>query len=182
MAALLLLSQGVPMILAGDEIGRTQKGNNNGYCQDNEISWIDWQLVEKNSGLLRFFKILIQFRKNHPALRRETFFEDDKTKQINIRWFDPILNPPNWSGKLNSLAFHLLPIKNDHDIYLITNSAKRKKRFHLPVLPDEKRWYLVMDTNRPEPEDIFGKDNEILLVNQNYYSTEGQSTALLIGK
>jgi glycogen operon protein len=182
MAALLLLSQGVPMIVAGDEFGRTQKGNNNGYCQDNEISWIDWDLAKKNSGLLRFFKALIQFRKNHPEIRRDTFFEDEKDKRAMIHWFNPILNPPNWTGRLNSLAVHLLPVIGDQDIYIITNSGKRKKRFHLPPLENHKRWHLVMDTNRPEPDDIFDVGNEILLVNQNYYSTEGQSTVLLLAK
>jgi len=182
MAALLLLSQGVPMILAGDEFGRTQKGNNNGYCQDNEISWIDWHLVEKNSGLLRFFKILIQFRKEQSALHRILFFEDDKSSDIKIQWYDPILNPPNWTGRLNSLGFHLLPTNEENDIYVITNSGKRKKRFHLPSLSDIRRWFLVMDTNRPEPEDIFENGKEILLINQDFYATEGQSTVLLVGK
>jgi glycogen operon protein len=182
MASLLLLCQGVPMILAGDEFGRTQRGNNNGYCQDYEISWIDWHLAEKNSGLLRFFKILIQFRKDHAALHCTTFFEDDKSTKIKIYWYDAILNPPNWTGKLNSLAFHLIPFKEMNDIYVITHSGKRRIRFHLPSLEDQKQWHLVMDTNRPEPEDIFEKGNEILLVNQDYYSTDAQSTVLLLGK
>ena len=182
MASLLLLSQGVPMILAGDEFGRTQKGNNNGYCQDNEISWVDWELTEKNSGLLRFFRRLIQFRKEHLALRRNTFFEDDRSKEMKIQWYDAILNPPNWTGKLKSLAFHLLPVDQDNDIYVISNSSKKRLRFHIPHLSDPKRWYLVMDTNRLEPEDIFEKGEEVLLINQDYYSTEGQSTVLLIGK
>jgi glycogen operon protein len=182
MAALLLLSQGVPMILAGDEFGRTQRGNNNGYCQDNEISWVDWDLMEKNSGLLRFFRTLIQFRRDHPTLRRHTFFEDDNSREMKIQWYDAILNPPNWTGKLNSLAFHLIAVDQDTDIYVISNSSKRKMRFHIPHIADQKRWYLVMDTNRPEPDDIFEKGKEVLLVNQDYYSTEGQSTVLLIGK
>ena len=73
MLATLLLSQGVPMLLAGDECRRTQQGNNNAYCQDNEISWFDWELVERNSGLLRFAKSLIAFRKRQPAVRRDSF-------------------------------------------------------------------------------------------------------------
>ena len=182
MAALLLLSQGVPMILAGDEFGRTQSGNNNVYCQDNEISWIDWELTKKNSGLLRFFRTLILFRKEHSSLRRNTFFEDDHSKEMKIQWYDAILNPPNWTGKLNSLAFHLLPVDQDTDIYVISNSSKKRMRFHIPHLSYPKRWHLVMDTNRPEPEDIFEKGKEVLLVNQDYYSTEGQSTVLLIGE
>jgi glycogen operon protein len=182
MAALLLLSQGVPMILAGDEVGRTQQGNNNGYCQDNEISWINWNYMEKNSGLLRFFKTLIQFRKNHPAFHRKTFFEDDQINAIKIQWYDNILNPPNWGGKRHSLAYHLLPVEKDTDMFIISNSGRKKLRFQLPKLKAEKKWHLVMDTNRPEPEDIFERNHEILLVNQDYYMTEARSTVLLIGK
>ena len=182
MAALLFLSQGVPMMLAGDEMGRSQRGNNNGYCQDNDLSWIDWNLLHKNADLLRFFKILIQFRKDHPALRRKSFFEDDKTKENKIHWYDNILNPPNWTGNLSSLAFHLLPVNEDTDIFVITNSNKNRKRFHLPKLIEEINWHLVMDTNQPEPGDIVEKGNEVLLTNQNYYQTEAQSTILLISK
>src|SRR5207249_10364019 len=72
--ATLLLSQGTPMLLAGDEFLRTQRGNNNAWCQDNEVSWIDWTLARSNADFLRFVKMLIAIRKRHPALRRRTFF------------------------------------------------------------------------------------------------------------
>jgi len=73
-AALLLLSQGVPMFVAGDEFRRTQQGNNNAYCQDNEISWVDWTLLEKHQDVFRFFRTMIAFRKAHPVLHRRHFF------------------------------------------------------------------------------------------------------------
>jgi glycogen operon protein len=79
--ATLLLSQGVPMLLAGDEFLRTQKGNNNAWCQDNAISWLDWTLKEKNSDFLRFTRELIQLRKRHPALRRRRFFRGELLKR-----------------------------------------------------------------------------------------------------
>src|SRR4029077_14484342 len=72
--ATLLLSQGVPMLLAGDEFRRTQQGNNNAWCQDNDISWVDWTLAKKNADFLRFVTALIALRKRHPALRRQRFF------------------------------------------------------------------------------------------------------------
>ena len=78
--ATLLLSQGVPMLTAGDEFLRTQKGNNNAWCQDNETSWVDWSLAEKNKDFLRFVREMIQFRKRHPALRRRDFFRGEFTK------------------------------------------------------------------------------------------------------
>ena len=71
MAVVLFLSQGTPMLVAGDEFGRSQQGNNNAYCQDNEISWLDWQLVESNSDLHRFFRLIIATRKKHPVFRRD---------------------------------------------------------------------------------------------------------------
>src|SRR5208283_3179197 len=73
-ATLLMLSRGVPMILAGDEVRRTQRGNNNAYCQDNELSWMDWSLTGKNAGLLRFWKGVIAFRKRHAVLRQNRFY------------------------------------------------------------------------------------------------------------
>src|ERR1700682_4371594 len=79
--ATLLLSQGVPMLLAGDEFLRTQKGNNNAWCQDNEISWLDWSLRDKNADFLRFVRELIQLRKRHSALRRKRFFRGDFIKR-----------------------------------------------------------------------------------------------------
>src|SRR5690606_37200735 len=73
MLATLLLSQGVPMFVSGDEARRTQRGNNNAYCQDNEISWFDWTLVEQNEDLVRFMKALIDFRLHQPTVRRKQF-------------------------------------------------------------------------------------------------------------
>ena len=80
--AILLLSRGVPMLVAGDEICRSQKGNNNPYCQDNEISWLDWTLVGKHSDLLRFCRSMIRFRKTHAALRQGQFFNGSVSKTV----------------------------------------------------------------------------------------------------
>jgi len=88
--ATLFLSQGVPMLCGGDEIGRTQRGNNNAYCQDNEISWYDWHLGERQTRLLEFTRQLIQFRKVHPNLRRRKFFQDRDVyhpASKNIAWY-----------------------------------------------------------------------------------------------
>lgn len=108
--ATLLLSQGVPMLSMGDEARRTQRGNNNAYCQDNEISWMDWSLVESNQDLVRFTQSLIQLRKIHPALRRTEFFagnfrHDQSPPDIN--WFDLQGNPLDWQQTNNSLACSL---------------------------------------------------------------------------
>jgi glycogen operon protein len=91
--ATLMLSQGVPMIVAGDEFLRTQKGNNNAWCQDNEISWVDWTLAEKNSGFLRFVRELIHLRKRHPVLRRRRFFKGTFHGGDAVRVPVPALTP-----------------------------------------------------------------------------------------
>src|SRR5205807_5163531 len=97
-AAILFLSQGMPMFVAGDEVRRTQRGNNNAYSQDNEISWFDWALVERNRDLFRLFSRMIGFRKSHPILHRPRFF----TGQVNARglpdiaWHGCRLNSPGW--------------------------------------------------------------------------------------
>ncbi len=83
--ATLLLSQGVPMLLAGDEFGRSQRGNNNAYCQDNEVSWIDWRLSEANADLLEFVKLLIAIRKEHPMFRRRHFFQGRRDKKSGLK-------------------------------------------------------------------------------------------------
>ncbi len=83
--ATLLLSQGVPMLCGGDEIGRTQQGNNNAYCQDNEISWYDWNLDERRMRLLEFTRQLIALRKAHPNLRRRKFFQDREVRHSSLK-------------------------------------------------------------------------------------------------
>jgi len=103
--ALLLLSQGVPMLLAGDEFGRSQGGNNNAYCQDNAISWIDWELLEHNRWLYEFTRAMIAFRLHHPVLRRETFFQQGPETEISWHGVEP--NAPDFSQDSRCLAFRL---------------------------------------------------------------------------
>jgi isoamylase len=115
-ATLLLLSQGVPMILAGDEFGRSQMGNNNCWCQDNEISWLDWSLLTKNSAFHRFFKKCIQLRKQYPVFRREEFFLPEESfaqgNKPEITWQYLTPGTQNWTRDCRGLAFHL-----HHDQY-----------------------------------------------------------------
>ena len=85
MLATLLLSQGTPMLLAGDEFGRTQQGNNNAYCQDNEISWVDWNLARTRRALIRFVQKLTALRRKYPILRRSRFLSGEMNEQIGIK-------------------------------------------------------------------------------------------------
>ena len=97
--ATLMLSQGVPMLVAGDEFRRTQNGNNNAYCQDNEISWLDWTFVEKHAELVRYCRSLIEFRRNHPTFRREHFLTgvpNSKDGWSDVSWFSPLGTAVDW--------------------------------------------------------------------------------------
>ncbi len=182
MACLLLLSQGTPMIVAGDEFGRTQQGNNNPYCQDNEISWIDWQRLEENADLFRFFKVLIEFRKSHPSLSRSSFFEENSSGKSDICWYDTHLNPPQWSARLYSLAFHLPGGEKDSNLYIISNSAKKIQYFQLPDLTREYFWALSVDTAKDSPEDIFTVGEESRIEDQRQYQVMANSTVVLVAK
>ncbi|MEM7391434.1 MAG: glycogen debranching protein GlgX [Verrucomicrobiota bacterium] len=126
----LLLAQGVPMVLAGDEIGRTQQGNNNAYCQDNEISWLDWDRLESHAGLLQFVKKLIAFRKAQPTLRQSRFPDSHAAPGAlpAIRWFGPNGEAPHWdAGRSLGLLMY-----GDTDILAIFHAADEDVRWPLP--------------------------------------------------
>src|SRR5262245_41016521 len=125
---LLLLSQGTPMLLAGDELGRTQGGNNNAYCHDNAISWLDWGGLETRSDLFRFVKTMIAFRRAHPVLRQRDFLTGEPCGRLSrpdVMWHGVHLNQPDWGPNSRSLAMHLAgehAPAPDCDIYLAANA------------------------------------------------------------
>nr|VFK50147.1 MAG: glycogen operon protein [Candidatus Kentron sp. TUN]VFK51179.1 MAG: glycogen operon protein [Candidatus Kentron sp. TUN] len=184
MAALLLLSHGVPMVLSGDEMGRTQKGNNNAYCQDNETSWIDWELTRKNADLLRFFQRLIQLRRTHAALRRESFLPDEKGTTVSVEWHGTIAYQPDWSYESRTLAKCLRAITPDGEtesIYLVASAYTEPLSFELPSIKD-RVWYRAVDTSLDTPRDIMNTGEEERLDDQRYYLVEPRSVVALIGK
>jgi glycogen operon protein len=164
--ATLLVSQGVPMILGGDEFLRSQNGNNNAYCQDNETSWFDWSLTSKNSDFLRFVKGMIALRMAHPVLRRRTFFKagaDGLPPEIVWHGVDPAY--PDFSPSSRSLAFALDGRRTDRagvidrDIYVAMNAYYRDLIFKIPAAPSGRTWRRVVDTARPSPEDLVDPDS-----------------------
>jgi isoamylase len=180
---LLLVSQGTPMILAGDEIGRTQNGNNNTYCQDNDLGWIIWDKLKENQDIFRFVKLLIAFRKSQPNLRRQIFFDDANANREDIQWHGRLLNKPDWSNQSLCLAFHLLANKqNPNDIYVISNVAVAKKKFQLPELQINKNWYEKCNTSKLSTDDIHPEDSEKEIDDQNSIQVEARSTIILISK
>nr|VFJ51810.1 MAG: glycogen operon protein [Candidatus Kentron sp. FW]VFJ56661.1 MAG: glycogen operon protein [Candidatus Kentron sp. FW] len=184
MATLLLLSHGVPMVLSGDEMGRTQRGNNNAYCQDNEISWIDWDLTQKNADLVRFFQRLIELRRAHAALRRESFLPDENGTTVSVEWHGVIPYQPDWSHESRTLAKCLRAITPDGEtesIYLIASAYSEPLSFELPGIKD-RVWYRVADTSLDAPRDIMDPGKEERLDKQEHYLVDARSVVVLIGK
>jgi glycogen operon protein len=157
MAVILLLSQGVPMLAAGDEFGKTQHGNNNAWCQDNELSWLDWRLAEENKGQVRFFKMLIALRLRHKIFRRCEFFEDsDHTP--GITWQAQRPGTHDWSAANLCLAFQLHGDKShgsrDDDFFVMLNGSLTAQRFMVPEVGPERSWRLLVDTAAASPADF----------------------------
>ena len=190
--ATLMVSLGTPMILGGDEIGRTQNGNNNAYCQDNEISWYDWSLLEKNKDLYRFVKGMISFRLSHPGFMRPEFFtgRGGAYKAIpDISWYNERGKSPDWNNIGRYLALRLLGTKadtmadrDDCDFYIMFNSDMEVKSFNVADPPPKKEWYRVVDTGLSAPSDIFPPGSEKKLQSQKVYSVKARSTVILISK
>jgi glycogen operon protein len=163
--ALLLLSQGVPMLLAGDEVLRTQRGNNNAWCQNNEIAWFDWRLAETNSDMLRFVREMIALRRRHPGLSRAKFLtgETDQTRGIpDIRWFDTKLAAARWDDpQTRFLAFTLAgTTPEEEDLLVLINMSDCVERVDLLVAP-AGYWHVAADTEMDTPGDIITRDQQI---------------------
>jgi isoamylase len=169
MLSTLLLSQGVPMIVSGDEARRTQKGNNNAYCQDNELSWFDWKTVERNPDLVRFVKHLAEFRRSQPTVRRKRFLTgapvDDRSIP-DVSWYSPEGTPLNWSqGVLAMLAYIAAPAPDQdpegkgRDVIMMFNSTGNIRDFVLPEIGRGMRWNLFVDTAAESPGDIYPELN-----------------------
>ncbi|MEJ2689782.1 MAG: glycogen debranching protein GlgX [Deltaproteobacteria bacterium] len=176
-AAILFLAQGVPMMLAGDEFGRSQQGNNNAYCQDNETSWVDWRLAEKNKELRRFFRMLIALRKRYPHFRRTAFFNGGG----ELSWHSAS-GEENWNEENLCLAFLLrngLGGKRDEArFYVMLNGDSVARNF---VLPDGKgwQWRLLLDTAQEPPKDIFD-EKYATLVETDSLTVESMAAVVLI--
>jgi glycogen operon protein len=158
--ATLLLSQGVPMLLAGDEFLRTQRGNNNAWCQDNQTSWVDWTLADENRDFLRFVREMIALRKRHPALRRRSFlFGAAGDVQPDIAWHGLKPEQSDFSPASRVLAYTLDGSQTgrepDQDIYVAINGDRETVApFEVPRSPSARPWRRVVDTSLTPPADI----------------------------
>lgn len=188
----LFLSSGTPMLNMGDEVFRTQHGNNNAYCQDNYISWFDWELVEANKPLLEFTKKLIQFRKKHTAFMRDEFFTGlkkiENTSYYDIMWFNSSAQEPDWNSQTKFLAFLLNgntgnPIydKPDNDFYIILNGHSNDLTVTIPPSPNGKIWRRLIDTSYIDGKEFAGEETAEPLSNQNMYVVLANTAVVLIG-
>ncbi len=189
--AILMISRGVPMILMGDELNRTQLGNNNTYCHDDELSWLDWTNMEKHADLLRFFRLCIAFRRDHPVLRAPSKFQREKgegSDYADISWHGTQAWNVDWSVDSRSLACLVCGRLSSKVgtkatfIYTAMNMHWESWDFELPKLPDDQQWHLVADTSRPSPEDFCEPGSESVIANQQLIGLGSRSVAILIGK
>ncbi len=180
--ATLFLSLGVPMLLSGDEFRRTQKGNNNSYCQDNEISWINWDLLITNSEIFEFTKKMIEFRKKHPILRSTVFFtgtKNDSYTTPDISWHGTEISMPDWEGDnpviavlINGQYAEESSYSRDADFYMIFNASDEDLTFKLPGSPSGKQWKISIDTQCGTGNDIFVSDIENFVDDESIISVK----------
>ena len=179
--ASLLLSQGVPMIVAGDEILRTQRGNNNAYCQDNATSWFDWRLVERNAEMLRFTQALIAFRRAQPVLRRQKFLSGTASHPgeiPDVSWYGVEGQAIDWEGTYHSLTCLLgtawLNDPSARSVLIMMHSGGQDQAFQIPEPAQHMTWRLLIDTAAKAPGDIYPEadgpllDNDLQLLLSNH--------------
>lgn len=191
-AAILMVSQGIPMILMGDEVGRTQQGNNNTYCHDSILNWFNWEQVETNADLLRFFRHMIHFRRAHPVLRSAQFFAHSDYRgtglpDMSFHGTQPW--QPDWSSSNDhTLAFMFSGdyakggLVQDNHVYVALNMYWDSVWFTPPALPDEQKWHISVNTSMESPHDCWEVGSEPLLDDQTNILLGGRSVVILVAK
>jgi isoamylase len=176
-----LLSIGAPMISMGDEVRRTQLGNNNAYSQDNALSWFDWSLLEKHADILGFTKKLIEMRLNLTFTQRPT--RDVSLNQllrvVPATWHGTILNHPDWADQSHSLAVTVRSLSQRRLYHIILNAYWEPLEFELPPWPAEKGWRRLLDTAQPSPDELHPLETAPL-INGSLYLAQPRSLVILI--
>ncbi|MCL1993244.1 MAG: glycogen debranching protein GlgX [Spirochaetes bacterium] len=190
--ATLLISLGTPMLLGGDEFARTQGGNNNAYCQDNEMSWYDWSLLKKNDKLYRFVKEMIAFRLRHPGLMRSEFFTGKSGVYDaipDISWFDEKGRTIDWENPGSLLAMRVegtnaakMEDRDGNDFYIMFNASTDVSNFRIAEAPGKKAWLRAVDTSLISPNDILIPGEEKALTSPRSYKVKARSMVILISK
>jgi isoamylase len=186
----LFISTGTPMLSGGDEFCRSQKGNNNPYCQDNEITWFNWTLTEKNKTMVEFVRKAIAFRNRYTILQKRRFFtghDTDNDSVPDIQWFDKTGGKVNWDeSNLKTFSCQLdgseepSPLGNYH-LFFILNADTQKQDVKIPQ-HQAMFWYRVIDTYRGGEDNFLEPGKEVPIDDQESYSIEGGSFAALLGR
>ncbi len=168
LVALLMMARGTPMILGGDEMGRTQKGNNNAYCQDNDISWFDWRMLQQNADLWRFAAEMIALRRRHRTLTadhvlRAKHYEDLLNEGVSFH--GTIQHQPDWGHESRALAMELHAVEGDQAFYIIANANSQGLRFELPP---SQSWKRIVDTSQDSPHDFLSEDSAPIWASPTY--------------
>jgi isoamylase len=188
--SILMVSQGIPMILMGDEVGRSQQGNNNAYCQDTDISWMNWQLKEQNADLFEFFKECIEFRRRHPVLRNGYFLREEDYNErgcADLTWHGTKVGRPNWASNSHRLAFMLCGeyakggLATDDNIYVAMNLHWNEATFELPPLAEGLSWHVFVNTGDVQQQ-FHPAGQEPRLKNQSKILLGSRSVVILVGR
>jgi isoamylase len=188
---MLLVSQGIPMFFMGDEVGRTQKGNNNTYCQDNDLNYFDWRHVETNAELYRFVSYMIQFRHHHSVLRHGWHLRSEDYQNIgqpDITWYKAEVPKGDKQIQKLTVAFMLSGeyakggLANDNDIYVAINMHWEPQNFKLPKLAQDKAWHVFANTGMSAPQDIYPIGSEPFLEDQKRLMLESHAVIVLLSK
>ncbi len=190
-ACYLMFACGTPMMLGGDEFARTQRGNNNAYCQDNEIGWFDWSLATRNSDLVEFFRKTIAFTRRFPALQRRKFLlgkDLDADGIPDLTWFAPDGGQPPWQDdNARTLCYQLDAseggAKTDVDrLFFILNAHFELQWVKLPPLGPARSWYRAIDTSLPSGEDFAVAGKEVRIDPPDHYIVNPRSTVVLLSR
>jgi glycogen operon protein len=174
-----LLAVGTPMLLMGDEVRRTQRGNNNAYCQDSDISWFDWSLLQRHTDIHRFVKLLNTFRQRRDVVAEgSTLTLKQLHRLMRIEWHGVALDRPDWSEQSHALAFTLHSLRWRFLLHGMFNAYWEPLTFELPPLPAGTSWRRCIDTALPSPDDICLWD-EAPTITSTTYMLQPRSVALL---
>lgn len=176
--AIMLVSQGKPMLLMGDEIRRTQHGNNNTYCHNSDINWFNWDDVERHRDLVRFVRHLIQSHKNYRIFHEQLFWI--APGGTDIIWHGVQRNKPDWSNESHALAFELFDPSSQEHLHIILNAFWEPLDFELPELPHEKQWCRLIDTALASPDDF--SDPPVGLWIRYRYLVQARSVVFLVAQ
>jgi len=180
-----LLSVGTPMLLMGDEVRRSQRGNNNAYCQDNEISWLDWSLLQRHGDVYRFVRALNRFRQRRDVVAEgDALSLNDLLRRADIVWHGVELNHPDWGAQSHSLAFTLHSLHRRHQFHVMLNAYWEPLSFALPPAGSDAMdgWRRCLDTALPSPEDLHLLRHAPALAKTGRYAVQPRSIVMLAAR